>query len=68
MLANNESPIIMAQNKPKVEKNPILDWLMTMNPAMSEIADPKRASPDAPPTAAIETSGAEPSSRSSRYL
>ena len=68
MLATKESPIMIAQNKPKVEKKPIFDWLITMNPAMSEIAEPNRANPDAPPTAAIDTSGEEPSSRSSRYL
>ena len=66
MLAISDSPIMMAQNRPKVEKNPILDWLITMNPAMSDTADPNRARPEALPTAASETCGVAPFSRSSR--
>ena len=66
MLAINDRPIMMAQNRPKVEKNPILDWLMTMNPAMSDTAEPNRARPEALPTAANEMWGVAPFSRSSR--
>ncbi len=66
MLAISDSPIIVAQNSPKVEKNPILDWLMTMNPAISDTAEPKRARPEALPTAASEMWGVAPFSRSSR--
>ena len=54
MLAIRDSPIMIAQNKPNVEKKPIFDWFMTMNPAKSDTAEPNRAIPDAPPTTAIE--------------
>ena len=43
MLAISDNPIMTAQNNPKVEKKPILDWLITMNPAMSDTAEPKSA-------------------------
>ena len=66
MLAIRESPIMMAQNSPKVEKKPILDWLITRNPAMSDTAEPKSARPEALPTAASERCGVVPFSRSSR--
>ncbi len=68
MLAISDNPIMTAQNSPKVEKNPILDWLITMNPAMSDTAEPKSARPEALPTAANERCGVAPFSRSSRYL
>jgi len=48
MLAIRESPIMMAQNSPKVEKKPILDWLITRNPAMSDTAEPKSDAPPSP--------------------
>ena len=56
ILAINDSIIIIAQNNPKVEKNPIFDWLITMNPAKSDRAEPNSASPDAPPTTATDLS------------
>ena len=67
ILAINDKIIMIAQKSPKVEKKPIFDWLMTMNPAKSERADPKRASPEAPPTTATESNWDFPSSISSLY-
>ena len=60
--------IIMAQKSPKVEKNPIFDWLITMNPAKSDRAEPKRANPEAPPTTATDSNWDLPSWISSLYL
>ncbi len=68
MLAINERPIIIAQNNPNVEKNPILDCVMTKKPPMSDKADPNSAKPDAPPTIPIEVIVSCPFSCSSLNL
>jgi hypothetical protein len=44
----------MAQNRPNVEKNPILDCVITKKPPISDKAEPNNASPEAPPTIPIE--------------
>ena len=68
MLAIRDSPIITAQNSPKVEKKPIFDCLITQKPAKSDTEEPNKASPEAPPTAPIDSIGDEPPSISSRNL
>ena len=66
ILATNDNPIIIAQNNPNVEKNPILDCVITRNPPISDNAEPKSASPEAPPTIPIDVIVSCPFSRRRR--
>ena len=68
MLATSARPIITAQNKPNVEKNPMEDCIITKKPAMSDRALPTSASPEAPPTAFIDAEGFDECSISSLNL
>ena len=68
MLATSARPIITAQNKPNVEKNPMEDCIITKKPAISDRALPTSASPEAPPTAFIDAEGFDECSISSLNL
>ena len=65
-LASSDRAIMAAEKIPKFANSPIGESAMTRKPAMSEVAEPSRAKPHAPPTAARASLWVSPFSLPSR--